>query len=81
MTKLSLITFTAVPHHSAESIHMVMTAMELAKVCDFELITPAKIWRPQTFSKNLSVYDVDSKKIKHKKSNFMSLKIKIILKE
>lgn len=68
MTKLSLITFTAVPHHSAESIHMVMTAMELAKVCDFELITPAKIWRPQTFSKNLSIYDVDSKKIRHKKN-------------
>src|SRR5690606_15115941 len=67
MTKISLVTFTAIPHHSAESIHMVMTAMELAKICDFELVSPAKIWRKQTFSKNLSTYDVDGTAIRHRK--------------
>src|SRR5690606_2372340 len=67
MTKISLVTFTAIPHHSAESIHMVMTAMEMAKICDFELISPAKLWRPQTFSKDLSIYDVDGSSIRHRK--------------
>ena len=67
MTKVSLVTFTAIPHHSAESIHMVMTAMEMAKICDFELISPAKLWRRQTFSKDLSIYDVDGSSIRHRK--------------
>lgn len=67
MTKISLVTFTAIPHHSAESIHMVMTAMELAKICDFELVSPAKIWRKQTFSKDLSTYDVERNDIRHRK--------------
>ncbi|WP_187444039.1 glycosyltransferase family 4 protein [Sphingobacterium phlebotomi] len=41
--------------------------MELAKICDFELVSPAKIWRKQTFSKNLSSYDVNGKEIRHRK--------------
>lgn len=67
MINVSLVTFTAIPHHSAESIHMVMTAMELAKICKFKLVSPAKIWRRNTFSKDLSSYDVKSEGINHMK--------------
>ena len=67
MNKLKLVSFTALPHHSAESIHIVMTANELCEVSDFELVTPAKVWRGYTFSKKLDAYGSGLDTIKQSK--------------
>ena len=47
--KVHLITLAAFPYGSAESIHLAMFSKAMAKVCDFKLVTPSKIWRPRTF--------------------------------
>src|SRR5690554_2605905 len=65
--KICLVSFTALPHHSAESIHIVMTSKSLNEVCNFELISPFKLWRPYTISKNLANYGIEKAKFKIKK--------------
>lgn len=65
--KILLVSLTAMPHHSAESIHIVMTANGLSKISDFELVTPYKIWRSKTFSKNLKLYGDNLEAIKQRK--------------
>lgn len=74
MIKLSLITFAALPHPSAEGVHMAMMAGAFSKVCDFELVSPLKIWRPKTVSKSLKLFGEDLDTMKHRK--FLQLRPK-----
>jgi glycosyltransferase involved in cell wall biosynthesis len=64
---ITIVTNTAIPYHSAESIHITMMCDQLARICEMELISSAKIWRPKTFSKDLRQYGVQNSLIKHKK--------------
>ncbi|GGE45486.1 hypothetical protein GCM10007421_19560 [Halopseudomonas oceani] len=54
--KLYLITLAAFPFYSAESIHLAMFGKAMSKLCDFELLTPMKLWRRETWSFNLKKY-------------------------
>jgi glycosyltransferase involved in cell wall biosynthesis len=67
MKTLSVVTNTSIPHHSAESIHMTLMCDQLARICKMELISSAKIWRPNTFSKDLEKYGLGDSPIIHKK--------------
>lgn len=64
---INLISFTSIPHSSAESIHIVLTAESLAKYCNLTLYSTAKIWRHRTFSKNLGTYGIRRPSFNYKK--------------
>lgn len=66
--KINLISFTALPHHSAESIHIAMTAKSLNEVNDFQLWSPFKPWRLSTLSKNISSYGLEKNSFDIKKT-------------
>lgn len=74
MIKLSLITFAALPYPSAEGVHMAMMAGAFSKACDFELVSPLKIWRPKTISRSLKLFGEGLDEMKHRK--FLQLRPK-----
>jgi len=74
MIKLSLITYVALPYPSAEGVHMAMLAGAFSKVCDFELVSPVKVWRPKTASTSLKLFGSGLDDLKHRK--FLQLRPK-----
>ena len=81
LKSVHLITLAAFPYTSAESIHLAMFSKAMAQLCNFTLVTPAKIWRPITFLKNVeSRYGVPNRCFKQKKYLQTSIKGKRFLK-